>query len=283
MYCPGPWKDGEKCPPPSTCMPMKSGDCWNVCPSNCPEKSCPGAMGPDGCPVADTCMPNDSFCPVHCGKDMMQCSAPMDPKTGMPMGPDTCMPMKNGDCWATCPMVCGKGSKHCPGGMDYNGCEMPAFCIPESDHCPVKCGKGEMHCSAPIDPKTGMPTGSNTCVPEKMGDCWNVCPSNCPEKSCPGPMGPNGCPVADTCMPNDAFCPANCGKDQMNCAGPMDPKTGMPTGPDTCMPMKSGDCWNTCPAVCGEKDQICYGGVFDGCPMPDICMPKEYECPPKKA
>ena len=59
MYCPGPWKDGEKCPPPSTCMPMKSGDCWNVCPSNCPEKSCPGPMGPDGCPVADTCMPND--------------------------------------------------------------------------------------------------------------------------------------------------------------------------------------------------------------------------------
>ena len=133
---------------------------------------------------------------------MMQCPAQMDPKTGMPMGPDTCMPMKNGDCWATCPTFCGKGSKSCFGGKDDMGCEMPAFCIPESDHCPVKCGKGEMHCSAPMDPKTGMPMGPNTCIPEKVGDCWNVCPSNCPEKSCPGPVGASGCPVPDTCLPN---------------------------------------------------------------------------------
>ena len=79
-------------------------------------------------------------------------------------------------------------------------------------------------------------------------------------------------------------CPPDtkCGKDDMYCPGPWKDGEKCPP-PSTCMPMKSGDCWNTCPAVCGENDQICYGGVFDGCPMPDICMPKEYECPPKKA
>ena len=48
---------------------------------------------------------------------------------------------------------------------------------------------------------------------------------------------------------------------------------------DTCMPMKNGDCWNTCPMDCG-KDTLCSGSMDPkGCPMPDTCMPVGQECP----
>ena len=35
-------------------------------------------------------------------------------------------------------------------------------------------------------------------------------------------------------------------------------------------------CKSICPAMCGPEDMPCPGGVDrGGCPMPDICMPKE--------
>jgi hypothetical protein len=54
----------------------------------------------------------------------------------------------------------------------------------------------------------------------------------------------------------------------------LDPKTGEQTAPDTCMPMKNGDCMNHCPMDCG-KDMMFLPGKMDsmGCKMPDMCMP----------
>ena len=55
---------------------------------------------PNGCMVADTCMPmlygNDGaqcpgMCPIQCPEDHMHCGGGMD-AAGCPM-PDTCMPM----------------------------------------------------------------------------------------------------------------------------------------------------------------------------------------------
>ena len=41
----------------------------------------------------------------------------------------------------------------------------------------------------------------------------------------------------------------------------------------SCLPMKTGECWNTCPMTCFENQQSCPGGIgHDGCPMPDACI-----------
>ena len=58
----------------------------------------------------------------------------------------------------------------------------------------------------------------------------------------------------------------------MHCPGPWDHASGKQSGPDYCMPMKSGDCWNSCPVSCGEHDQVCPGSVKDdGCQEPEFC------------
>merc|ERR1711978_858810 len=105
------------------------------------------------------------------------------------------------------------------------------------------------------------------------------------EMVCPGMWDPKtGEQTApDTCMPmknGDCWntCPMDCGKDTL-CPGKRDPKTGEQATPDTCMPMKTGDCWNTCPMDCG-KDTLCTGAMDPkGCKMPDTCMPVGMECP----
>ena len=53
------------------------------------------------------------------------------------MSGDYCIPNKNGDCWNTCPMDCGKDTP-CPGGMDPKGCPMPDTCMPAGNEwgCP---------------------------------------------------------------------------------------------------------------------------------------------------
>merc|ERR1711974_294031 len=86
----------------------------------------------------------------------------------------------------------------------------------------------------------------------------------------------------DTCMPmknGDCMnhCPMNCGKDMMLCPGKMD-SNGCKM-PDMCMPNKVGDCWNSCPMDCG-KDTVCPGAMDPkGCMMPATCMPVGMECP----
>ena len=72
------------------------------------------------------------FEPAKCDVEKeMVCPGMWDPKTGEQTAPDTCMPMKNGDCWNTCPMDCGKDTL-CPGKMDSMGCKMPDMCVPGS-------------------------------------------------------------------------------------------------------------------------------------------------------
>merc|ERR1711997_258736 len=79
------------------------------------------------------------------------------------------------------------------------------------------------------------------------------------------------------CMPFEAtskcnaFCPVNCGPDEMHCPGAED-HMGCKM-PDSCIPSKNGDCPAFCPRHCNENEMMCPGGVDgNGCPMPDECM-----------
>merc|ERR1711944_244208 len=108
---------------------------------------------------------------------------------------------------------------------------------------------------------------------------------------CPGGLDWDGCPMPDFCWPNDSYCPANCGKDEMECPGPYDYVTGKQMGENTCMPYKSGECANFCPVSCGKDEMLCAGGVdsYTGCMNPDFrhfgefcpanCGKDEIECP----
>merc|ERR1719245_2469168 len=62
---------------------------------------CPGAIDPNGCPTADTCMPSKG-----------------------PVGLD------GNDCPVHCPAACPVDHMHCGGNMDANGCMMPDTCVP---------------------------------------------------------------------------------------------------------------------------------------------------------
>merc|ERR1711988_652482 len=75
------------------------------------------------------------------------------------------------------------------------------------------------------------------------------------------------------------FEPAKCDwEKEMVCPGMWDSETGKQTSPDTCMPMKNGDCMNHCPVDCG-KDMLCPGKMDpNGCKMPDACAPGKF-CP----
>ena len=47
---------------------------------------------------------------------------------------------------------------------------------------------------------------------------------------------------------------------------------GQQITPDTCMPMKVGDCMNHCPVQCAPGDMMCPGKMDSmGCKMPDTC------------
>ena len=64
----------------------------------------------------------------------------------------------------------------------------------------------------------------------------------------------------------------------MHCPGPWDPLSGKQSAPDTCMPMKVGECWNVCPVQCNpETDQVCPGHMPEGssCPVAGTCMPND--------
>ena len=60
----------------------------------------------------------------------------------------------------------------------------------------------------------------------------------------------------------------------MMCPGITDYKTGKQIGPDTCIPWKTGNCFNYCPVYCYENEQKCPGGMdYHECPMHDSCEP----------
>ena len=75
-------------------------------------------------------------------------------------------------------------------------------------------------------------------------------------------------------LPCIEFCPVDCDwTKEMSCPGFWDPKTGEQTTPDTCIPMKDGNCINHCPMQCAEKDMMCPGKMdHNGCKMADTCQ-----------
>merc|ERR1712088_824852 len=112
------------------------------------------------------------------------------------------------------------------------------------------------------------------------------CPAECPTPSCGRnempcqDMSTNGCPSKGYCMPFEAtskcnaYCPVNCGPEEMHCPGEED-HMGCKM-PDSCIPSKNGDCSAFCPVHCNENEMMCPGGVDgNGCPMPDTCMPSK--------
>ena len=98
------------------------------------------------------------------------------------------------------PSKCGPDDMPCKGGMDWDGCPMPDFCMPAKgpgdcpSFCPTKCGPEEMPCWGGMDPKGCMMP--DTCIPMKgpMGKDGMECPSLCPlvcadgDMVCPGGM-----------------------------------------------------------------------------------------------
>ena len=62
MACPGPMdpetglKNGA-----DFCIPMKTGECYNMCPMQCGPNdiTCAGGVMPDGCPMPGVCAPMD--------------------------------------------------------------------------------------------------------------------------------------------------------------------------------------------------------------------------------
>ena len=73
-----------------------------------------------------------------------------------------------------------------------------------------------------------------------------------------------------------AFCPVHCGPEELHCAKAW--IDGKQSGPDYCLPMKVGECWNHCPVECDpEKDQVCPGGKdhATGCEHSGFCHPQD--------
>jgi len=195
------------------------------------------------------------------------CSGDWDPKTGEQMTADFCLANKDeDDCWNQCPQKCSESQIWCT-KEDMNGCESgwcdsAKFCYPNCNW------EKEQTCPGKMDPKTGEQLSADYCLSMKDGfGCMIHCPTNCGEKEtmCPGKMDSAGCKDPDYCH-HGKFCPVECDwEKEMSCPGQWDPKTGEQMTADTCMPMKTGDCWNQCPQKCGESEIWCTKEDDNGC------------------
>merc|ERR1712012_744174 len=100
------------------------------------DMMCPGKTHADGCTDADYCVPGKFCpADCDWSKEMM-CPGTWNEEWTEQITADYCMPMQNGDCYNFCPMTCGKDMVNCPGGMDPKGCPMPDACYPAKDGCP---------------------------------------------------------------------------------------------------------------------------------------------------
>jgi hypothetical protein len=191
---------------------------------------------------------------------------------------------------AACPTKCGPDEMSCWGGQDHEGCAMPDTCMPSkgtSDECPAECptpscGRNEMPCQ---DMSTNGCPSKGYCMPfEATSKCNAFCPVNCgpDEMHCPGAEDHMGCKMPDSCIPSKngdcpAFCPVHCNENEMMCPGGVD-GNGCPM-PDECMhvdPNMRCSSKMMCPTKCGPDEMHCPGGMdYDGCPMPDTCVPSK--------
>merc|ERR1711992_206667 len=144
---------------------------------------------------------------------------------------------------------------------------------------PANCdAEKEMMCSGKWNEDWTEQLTADFCIPMKNGDCYNYCPMDCgKDMVCPGGKDPQGCPMPESCSPGK-FCPPNCdwAKETM-CMGKWNEDWTEQLTPDTCMPMKTGDCWNVCPMDCAPMME-CGKGQMDpkGCPMQTYCAK---DCP----
>merc|ERR1712223_231074 len=144
---------------------------------------------------------------------------------------------------------------------------------------PANCNaEKEMMCSGKWNEDWTEQLTADFCIPMKNGDCYNYCPMDCgKDMVCPGGKDPQGCPMPESCSPGK-FCPPNCdwAKETM-CMGKWSDDYTEQLTPDTCMPMKTGDCWNVCPMDCAPMME-CGAGQMDpkGCPMQTYCAK---DCP----
>merc|ERR1712193_207999 len=172
MMCSGKWnEDWTEQLTADFCIPMKNGDCYNLCPVDCCKDTimCPGMTHADGCKDPDFCH-YGKFCPVHCDweKEMM-----------------------------------------CPGKTHADGCTDADYCVP-GKFCPANCDwEKEMMCPGKWNEDWTEQISGDFCIPMKNGDCYNDCPKDCgkDEMMCPGGMDPKGCPMPDMCFPAGKDCP----------------------------------------------------------------------------
>ena len=63
MFCHGKWDFETFKQEPDFCIPIKNGDCWNNCPTQCNTgfRNCPGQKFADGCRVSDICYLGSKF------------------------------------------------------------------------------------------------------------------------------------------------------------------------------------------------------------------------------
>merc|ERR1739846_76170 len=170
--------DASGCPMPNWCLhvdPNAPCSIHATCPMTCGKdmKICPGPMTSDGCPGAETCVPNDSFCNFYCGPNEMTCPGNNGDGTCLPM-PQNCMPQ--------CPMQCGEDQMLCPRAPDGQGCPMHDDCQPSKAakaecpaHCPTRCGQNDLTCPQGTDGQ-GCPM-PDICV---HNDPTAICQQSCP-------------------------------------------------------------------------------------------------------
>jgi hypothetical protein len=209
-----PVMDGNGCHLGDTCMPMQTGECWNMCPMTCLAQDVLCANPPDsvtGCDTGSFCMLASEGCPVICPtpelptecnwETEIQCNnVENDCYLGV-----TCVPIQTGECWNECPVNCMAGEIACSFGVDENGCDLGYYCFPMQtgecwNECPVDCMAGEIACSIGVD-ENGCDLG-NYCLPMQTGECWNECPVNCMagEIACSNGVDENGCDLGSYCL-----------------------------------------------------------------------------------
>lgn len=198
-------------------------------------------------------------------------------------------------CPLWCETKCDDTQKHCPGGVDENGCKEMATCINK------KIGNDNQLCEG-YCPKDCDPVEQNTCTVDPIDGCEQA--PNCEEKSkdnhgeycdeqqctlacetthkfCKGEQKVDGCWELDKCVPKDisdsgALCDGNCPitcnpVTEILCDG-----TKIYDGP------KSG-CFND--DQCVDKKRDCNGefckdsSASHGCPI--VCKENEHACQPR--
>jgi hypothetical protein len=89
-------------------------------------------------------------------------------------------------------MPCGADDLTCPGGQDWNGCQMPDTCQWMPKGIKYNCHTWYLKVVITL---LYLHTDGTQCMPQ--------CPATCApdQQMCPKGLDSNQCPVADTCMP----------------------------------------------------------------------------------